>query len=111
MCEWTFLPRESERSRRGSSRTVLKDTDGRQCVGEGDEHSRRLFVADDFARQSGRVQDVQQGRERAAGRRRRRQTRTEISADKAVEVEMSVARRVSSELEKWATVLDRTFQE
>jgi hypothetical protein len=25
---------------------------------EGDEHSRRLFVADEFARQTGRVQDV-----------------------------------------------------
>jgi hypothetical protein len=41
------------------------DKSGRQCVGEGDEHSRWLFVADEFARQAqtGRdisVQDVQQ---------------------------------------------------
>jgi hypothetical protein len=47
----------SQRCRRGSSRTVLKDTGGRQRVGEGDERSRRLFVADEFAQQAGRVQD------------------------------------------------------
>jgi hypothetical protein len=48
---------------------------GRQRVGEGDEHSRRLFVADEFARQAGRVQDVQQRRGRAVGRSRRRRVR------------------------------------
>jgi hypothetical protein len=44
-----FIPRESERCTRESSRAALGDTGGRPCVGEGDEHSRRLFVADEFA--------------------------------------------------------------
>jgi hypothetical protein len=48
-----FIPRESERCTRESSRAGLGDTDGRQCVGEGDEHSRRLFVADEFADRRG----------------------------------------------------------
>jgi hypothetical protein len=39
---------------------VLKDTGERHRVGEGDEHSRRLFVADEFARQAGRVQQRRQ---------------------------------------------------
>jgi hypothetical protein len=48
-----FQERASEICRRGSSRAALGDTGGRQRVGEGDEHSRRLFVADEFARQAG----------------------------------------------------------
>jgi hypothetical protein len=67
-----YSERERERDAGGSSRAALGDTGGRQRVGEDDEHSRRLFVADEFARQAGRVQDVQQGRGRAAGRSRRR---------------------------------------
>jgi hypothetical protein len=45
--------RERERCRSGSSRKALGDTGGRQRVGEGDEHSRRLFVADEFAGRPG----------------------------------------------------------
>jgi hypothetical protein len=39
---------------------ALGDTGGRQRVGEGDEYSRRLFVADEFARLAGRVPNLQQ---------------------------------------------------
>jgi hypothetical protein len=85
ICANGRLFQESERCRSESSRPALGDTGGRQRVGEGDEQSRRLFVADEFARQAGRVQDVQQGRGRAAGSTRRRQTRTGISAGKAGE--------------------------
>jgi hypothetical protein len=35
---------------------ALGDTGGRQRVGESDERSRRLFVADEFARQAGQQQ-------------------------------------------------------
>jgi hypothetical protein len=59
----------------GSSQAALGDPGGRQRVGKGDERSRRLFVADEFARQAGRVQDVQQGRGQAAGRSRRPRVR------------------------------------
>jgi hypothetical protein len=56
------------------------DTSGRQNVEEGDEHARRLFVVDEFALQARTgtdisVQDVQQGRGRAAGRNKRRHMR------------------------------------
>jgi hypothetical protein len=48
MCEWAFIPGEremQEREQPGGS--------GPQGVGEGDEHSWRLFLADEFARQAG----------------------------------------------------------
>jgi hypothetical protein len=77
VCEWVFIPRESEKCS-ASSQEALGDTGGRQRVGEGDKHSRRLFVADEFARQAGRVQDVQQGRGRAAGRSRRGDENSDI---------------------------------
>jgi hypothetical protein len=59
------------------SRVPPGDTGGRQRVGESEERSRWPFVAEEFARQTRTgmeisVQDVQQGRGRAAGRRRRR---------------------------------------
>jgi hypothetical protein len=50
MRELAFIPRESERCMRVISRAAPKDTSGRQCVGEGDERSRWLFVTDEFAR-------------------------------------------------------------
>jgi hypothetical protein len=80
MREWAFIPRERERCTRGISRAAPEDTSGRQRVGEDNERSRWLFVADEFARQARTgtaisVQDVQQGRGRAAGRRRRRRRR------------------------------------
>jgi hypothetical protein len=80
MREWAFIQRESERCTRGISRAAPGDTSGRQRVEEGDERSRWLLVADEFARQARTrmeisVQDVQQGRGRAAGRRRRRRRR------------------------------------
>jgi hypothetical protein len=75
-----YSKRESERCRRGISRAAPGDTGGRQRVGEGDERSQWLFVADEFARQARTgtdisMQDLQQGRGRAAGRRRRRRRR------------------------------------
>jgi hypothetical protein len=71
---------ERERCARGISQAAPGDTSGRQRVGEGDERSRWLFVADEFARQAHTgtdisVQDVQQGRGRAAGGRRSRRRR------------------------------------
>jgi hypothetical protein len=80
MREWAFTPKESERCTRGISRAAPGDISGRQRVGEGDERSQWLFVADEFARQARTgmkisVQDVQQGRGRAAGRSRRLRVR------------------------------------
>jgi hypothetical protein len=85
------LFRESERCRRRSSRTALGDTGGRQRVGEGDEHSRRLFLADEFAPQAGRVQDVQQGRGRAVGRSRRRRAQKDREENEQAEIEATTA--------------------
>jgi hypothetical protein len=81
MREWVFIPRESERC----SRAAPRDTVGPQRVGEGHQHSRRLFVADEFARQARRVQDVRQGRGRAA-ESRRRQTKLSCLSGGVVEV-------------------------
>jgi hypothetical protein len=67
MREWTFVPRESERCRRGISRAALGDTSGQQRVGEGGECSRQLFVNGEFARQTGRNGDFGGGR--ATGKR------------------------------------------
>jgi hypothetical protein len=80
MREWAFIQRESERCTRGINRATPGDTSERQRVGEGDERSRWLFMADEFARQARTgtdisVQDVQQGRVRVTGRRRRRRRR------------------------------------
>jgi hypothetical protein len=80
MREWAFKLRKSERCMRGISRAAPGDTTGRQRVGKGDERSRWLFVADEFARQARTgtdisVQDVQQGRGRPAGGRRRPRVR------------------------------------
>jgi hypothetical protein len=75
-----YSKRESERCRReqpGGSGRHRRATARR----EGDEHSRRLFLADEFARKAGRVEDVQQGRGRAAGRSRRRRVRKYTEED------------------------------
>jgi hypothetical protein len=59
----------------GAAERLWETQAGDSASGEGDEHSRRLFVADEFARQAGRVEDVRQGRGQAAGRGRRRRVR------------------------------------
>jgi hypothetical protein len=65
-----YFKREREMQAGAAGR--VRETQAGDSAAEGDEHSRRLFVAGEFARQAGRVQDVHQGRGQAAGRSRRR---------------------------------------
>jgi hypothetical protein len=94
MREWALIPRESERCTRGSSRAALGDTGGQQRVGEGDEHSRRLFVADEFARQAGRVQDVHREED-----------------ERLVEVEGNASRSTEKTTNKWSKTVDDRLDE